>query len=58
MFEPENQIEKDSMKAAVDVGARPAFTRAILDAQVFVVLVPEDGIPVIAPKRGLFNLFR
>src|SRR5262245_26327860 len=47
MFEPENQIETDLMKAANDPGARPAFARAVLDAEVFIVLVPEGG--AIAP---------
>ena len=55
MFEPENQIERDLMKAAVDPGARPTFTRAILDAEVFVVLIPEDGA-VLPNSAGIATI--
>jgi hypothetical protein len=48
MFEPENQIERDLMRASADAGARPAFARAMLDTEVFVVLIPQGG--AIAPR--------
>lgn len=48
MFEPENQIEKDLMKASAVAEARPAFARALMDADVFVILVPQEGM--ISPQ--------
>jgi hypothetical protein len=43
MFEPENQIEWDLVTATADAGARPAFIRALVDAEVFVVMIPQGG---------------
>ena len=54
MFEPENDIERLLMRASAEPAARPAFARALMDTQVFVVLVSDspiapgpDGNPVI-----------
>ena len=44
MFEPENDIERLLMRASTQPSERPAFARAIVDAQVFVVLVPDRPI--------------
>jgi hypothetical protein len=41
MFEPENDIERHLMRASAEHAERPGFARAIMDAQVFVVLIPE-----------------
>ena len=44
MFEPENDIERLLMRASTQPSERPAFARAIMDAEVFVVLVPDRPI--------------
>ena len=44
MFEPENDIERLLMRASTQPSERPAFARAIMDAHVFVVLVPDHPI--------------
>ena len=44
MFEPENEIERLLVRAASEPSARAAFTRALMDAQVFLVLVPDGPI--------------
>jgi SseB protein C-terminal domain/SseB protein N-terminal domain len=44
MFEPENDIERLLMRASTQPSERPAFARAIVDAQVFVVLVADRPI--------------
>ena len=44
MFEPENDIERLLMRASAEPSAGPAFTRALMDAQIFLVLVPEGPI--------------
>jgi len=49
MFEPENDIERHLMRASAEHAERPGFARAIMDAQVFVVLIPEGGGIVPAP---------
>jgi hypothetical protein len=41
MFEPENDIERMLLSAATEPAERPGFVRALLDAEVFVVLVRE-----------------
>lgn len=43
MFEPENEIERMLMRAAKEPTERPAFAKALLDADVSIVLVPEGG---------------
>lgn len=43
MFEPENDIERLLMRASADPAGRPDFARALMDTQVFVVLVSESG---------------
>lgn len=43
MFEPENEIERMLMRAAQEPSERPAFARALIDAEIVVVLVPEGG---------------
>jgi len=43
MFEPENDIERLLMRASTEPAERPGLARAILDAQIFLVLVPDSG---------------
>jgi SseB protein C-terminal domain/SseB protein N-terminal domain len=43
MFEPENDIERLLMRASTHPSERRSFMRALLDTEVFVVLVPEGG---------------
>ena len=52
MFEPENDIERMLMRAATEPAARPAFARALMDAQVYVVFV-SDKPPVAGPDGQL-----
>jgi hypothetical protein len=54
MFEPENDIERMLVRATSDPFTRADFTRALMDAQIFVVLVPDgplerqaDGSPMV-----------
>jgi hypothetical protein len=51
MFEPENDIERLLMRAATEVAARSTFVRELMDAQIFVVLVPE-GAPLVRGPDG------
>jgi len=51
MFEPENDIERLLMRASADPAERPAFARALMDAQIFVVLVSEGG-PIVPGPDG------
>jgi hypothetical protein len=44
MFEAENEIERLLVRAASDPFARAAFTRALMDAQIFLVLVPDGPV--------------
>ena len=44
MFEPENDIERLLMRASADPAERPAFARALMDAQIVLVLVPDGPI--------------
>ena len=44
MFEPENDIERLLVRASAEPAERPAFARAIMDAQIFVVLVADRPI--------------
>ena len=50
MFEPENDVERLLMRAATEPAARPAFARALMDAQIFVVFVSD--IPPLAGPDG------
>ena len=50
MFEPENEIERLLMRASAEPAERPAFARAIMDAQVFVVLVHDR--PIVPGPEG------
>jgi hypothetical protein len=50
MFEPENDIERALMRASQEVGERAAFARALMDAQIFVVLTAEGGSIVPGPN--------
>jgi hypothetical protein len=50
MFEPENDIERLLMRASTQPSERAGFARAIMDAQVFVVLVPDR--PIVAGPDG------
>src|SRR5882757_1495703 len=51
MFEPENDIERLLMRASAEPAARPGFARALIDAQIFVVLV-SDGGPIVPGPDG------
>ena len=48
MFEPENDIERLLMRASAEPAARPGFARALIDAEIFVVLV-AGGSPDRSP---------
>lgn len=43
MFQPENDIERALMRASADPAARQDFARALIDSEIFVVLLPETG---------------
>jgi SseB protein C-terminal domain/SseB protein N-terminal domain len=43
MFEPENDIERMLMRASAEPKERPGFARALTDAEIFLVLVPDRG---------------
>ena len=51
MFEPENDIERLLMRASAEPAERPGFARALIDAQIFVVLV-SDGGPIVPGPDG------
>jgi hypothetical protein len=48
MFEPENDIER-MLRASAEPAARPGFARALMDAEIFLVLISEDGQIVTGP---------
>lgn len=50
MFEPENDIERMLMRAAAEPAERPGFARALIDAQIFVVLV--SNCPLVPGPDG------
>lgn len=52
MFEPENDIERMLMRASAEPAERPAFARALMDSQIFVVLVPDADHPVVHGPDG------
>jgi hypothetical protein len=52
MFEPENDIERLLMRASAEPTERPAFARALLDAEIVLVLVPEGGDPIVPGPDG------
>lgn len=49
MFEPENDIERMLVRASTHPSERRSFMRALLDAEIFLVLVPEGGHIVPGP---------
>jgi len=51
MSEPENDIERLLMRASAEPAERPGFARAIIDAEIFVVLV-SDGGPIVPGPDG------
>ena len=51
MFEPENNVERLLMRASTQPSERRSFMRALLDAEVFVVLVC-DGAPLVPGPDG------
>jgi hypothetical protein len=51
MFEPENEIEHMLIRASSEPSERPAFARALLDAEVCGVLVGESG-PIVPGPDG------
>ena len=52
MFEPENDIERLLIRASAEPAERPAFARALMDAEIVLVLVPEGGGPIIPGPDG------
>ena len=56
MFEPENDIERLLMRASTEPAERPAFARALMDAQIFVVLIADGTAdrPAIRRQRRSF----
>jgi SseB protein C-terminal domain/SseB protein N-terminal domain len=50
MFEPENEIERMLVRASTQPSERRSFMRALLDSEIFVVLVPEGGHVVPGPE--------
>ena len=52
MFEPENDIERMLMRASAEPAERPAFARALMDAQIFVVLIPDADHPIVPGPDG------
>ena len=51
MFEPENDIERLLMRASAEPAERPGFARALMDAEIFVVLVSDSG-PIVPGPDG------
>lgn len=51
MFEPENDIERLLMRASAEPAERPGFARALMDAEVFAVLV-SDGAKIMPGSDG------
>jgi hypothetical protein len=51
MFEPENDIERMLLRASAEPAARPGFARALMDAEIFLVLISEDG-PIVTGPDG------
>jgi hypothetical protein len=51
MFEPENDIERLLIRASAEPAARPGFARALMDAEIFVVLV-SDGAKIMPGPDG------
>ena len=52
MFEPENDIERLLMRAAADPAVRPDFARALMDTQMFVVLVSRRRLKIVPGPDG------
>lgn len=52
MFEPENDIERLLMRASAEPAERPAFARALMDAEIVLVLVPEGDDPIVPGPDG------
>jgi hypothetical protein len=51
MFEPENDIERMLVRASAEPAARPGFARALMDAEIFLVLISEDA-PIVTRPDG------
>jgi SseB protein C-terminal domain/SseB protein N-terminal domain len=51
MFEPQNDIERMLLRASADPAARPGFALALMDAEIFLVLISEDG-PIVTGPDG------
>jgi hypothetical protein len=51
MFEPENDIEQLLIRASAEPAEQPGFARALMDAEVFVLLV-SDGGPIVPGPDG------
>jgi SseB protein C-terminal domain/SseB protein N-terminal domain len=49
MFEPENDIERLLVRASAEPAARPGFARALMESDIFLVLVPDGGSIVPGP---------
>jgi hypothetical protein len=52
MSEPENEIERELVRAITEPAARPGFLRMFMAAEVFIVLVPEGGAPIAPGPDG------
>lgn len=52
MFEPENTLETLMQAAAQDPAAAPAFYKALLDAQIY-ILTPESAMAIGVRRRSL-----
>ena len=46
-FEPQNELEVELVRAAHEPAFRDAFLRELLDADVFLALIPSDGQVVV-----------
>src|SRR3954447_1531985 len=43
MFQPENELERSLIRATADPASQPEFLQRLLEAQVFIALVPSGG---------------
>jgi SseB protein C-terminal domain/SseB protein N-terminal domain len=52
MFEPENEIERLLVRATTQPPVRAEFKRALMDGEVWVVLVPPEGVAIVPGPDG------
>ncbi len=53
MFEPENDLERSLVRAALQPEHRPEFMRMLMDAEVFLALIPSGGKVATGPDGKL-----